>query len=538
MTLRLATVLITVAALLFPESSAFSWVGTRMRKKSGSGGTPCVAGSQTFTYTGSLQSLTVPAGCNHITVKAWGAGGGGAQQGGGYMVTANGGGAAFAKAYVPVTPGNSLKIVVGGGGMYGVASSCGGGAGGYGGGGNGAANSAICQFYGPAGGGGYSGVFDSSVSQANALVIAGGGGGGGSYDGVNGGGAGAVGTTAQSGSGGHPGAGGTPSSGGAGGTGGASAGGTGTALTGGNGAAGTYTGGGHGGGYGSGGGGGGYWGAGGGGEGNAGGGLGAGGGGGSSYVIPSGINLISTNPDLTTAASYGDPDWASGVGMGGQSDPTGVAGGNGRVLISWSPSPPFDLRFVANDQSTSSGTTRTFTAANFGAAQADRLIIAIVGWGLGGATDLQSATIGGVAATIAIQNDGSNVGQAIIYAAVPTGTSGDIALTWVGSVSRSSVAVYRLTGQQSNTPYATAGPAGGGDSSRAATFNIPTDGGSVIGSTSGLGNTIWGANAAEDVDTVAQAGQQWYSSSRATLYGTSQAIYSSNARVVTGASWR
>lgn len=533
----MAVAFIAMAALVFPEHEAESWVSTRMRRKSGAG-VPCVAGSQTFTYTGSLQSLTVPAGCTNVMIKAWGGGGAGAQQGGGsYFASANGGGAAFVRGYVPVTPGSSLKIVVGGGGNYGNGAVCGGGAGGYGGGGNGGAGSSVCQYYGPGGGGGYSGVFNSSVSQANALVIAGGGGGGGAYDAVSGGGATAVGFTAKNGAGSFPGAGASSSAGGAGGSGGASAGVSGSALAGGNGANGTYTGGGTGGGYGAGGGGGGYWGGGGGGQGTAGGGNGSGGGGGSSFVTPSGINLISTSADLTYPGSYSDPNWASGVGLGGQSDPVGATGGNGRVLISWSPSPPFDLRFVANDQSTTSGTTQTFSNESFGGAQTDRLIIAVVGWGLAGATDLQSATIGGIAATIAVQNDGSNVGQAIIYAAVPTGTSGNIALTWVGSVSRSSIAVYRLTGQQSNTPYATSGPAGGGDTSRAATLNIPTDGGTVIGSTSGIGVTTWGANAATDTNAVVQAGQQWYASARPTVYGTSQAVYSGTARVVTAASW-
>lgn len=37
--------------------------------------TTCVAGSQTFVYTGADQTLTVPAGCSMISVKMWGAAG-------------------------------------------------------------------------------------------------------------------------------------------------------------------------------------------------------------------------------------------------------------------------------------------------------------------------------------------------------------------------------------------------------------------------------------------------------------------------------
>ena len=75
-------------------------------------------------------AFVVPAGCDEITVKAWGAGGGGgganAANGG------RGGGGGFAQSTISVTGGESLTVEVGGGGAAGSAGNGQGGAGGGG----------------------------------------------------------------------------------------------------------------------------------------------------------------------------------------------------------------------------------------------------------------------------------------------------------------------------------------------------------------------------------------------------------------------
>jgi hypothetical protein len=146
-------------------------------------------------------------------------------------------------------------------------------------------------------GGGYSGVFTTSVSQANAVIMAGGGGGSGGNDGgtMGSGGAGG-GSTAQNGiaAGGYgdsPGDGGTQSAGGSGGT-GSNNGGNGTALQGGGGGARGGSG------AGGGGGGSGYYGGGGGAGQSAINTGGGGGGGGSGYLHPS----LITNGTTTTGS--------------------------------------------------------------------------------------------------------------------------------------------------------------------------------------------------------------------------------------------
>ncbi|HCH61951.1 MAG TPA: hypothetical protein DFR83_04040, partial [Deltaproteobacteria bacterium] len=117
-----------------------------------------------FTATGATQTWTGTQ--SKVYVKAWGGGGGTNTH------TAHGGGGGYAGALIDV-PSGGLLVVVGEGGT----ESCHSGGGtcptapAFGGGGLGDGSHGT--------GGGYSGVFDGSVSQATALLIAGGGGGGG-----------------------------------------------------------------------------------------------------------------------------------------------------------------------------------------------------------------------------------------------------------------------------------------------------------------------------------------------------------------------
>jgi hypothetical protein len=144
-------------------------------------GTPYMPVSGTyanFIYTGADQSWTVPSGVSSINVIVSGA------QGGGNTATNGKGG--IVKAVLTVTPGQTFIIVVGGQPTSKTAV--------YGFAGNGGTLSGTTGRDGYAGGG-LSGLFLSSVSFANAWVIAGGGGG---ANGLN--------SLSASGGGGHAGA--------------------------------------------------------------------------------------------------------------------------------------------------------------------------------------------------------------------------------------------------------------------------------------------------------------------------------------------
>lgn len=271
--------------------------------------------STTYTYTGSDQSFTAPAGLTSVVIKAWGAGGAGSRREG--WAGQNAGGAAgYATGTVTVTPGNSYTVVVGDGGDAADTSSN------YGGGGYGSS-------WGNGGGGGLSGFFDGSGqvfstatpqsgAHGRSLLIAGGGGGGGSNRGGNCAGGAGGGTNGQDGNspnGSWNGHGGTQNSGGAGGNSQ-----SGSALRGGDNT--TSHGAGGGGGY-------------------YGGGAGGyfepqdmgGGGGGSGYFSPSAVNSATlTGGDRTTVGNSGDSDRGSAGNAGGAG---GGNGNNGVVKLSY-----------------------------------------------------------------------------------------------------------------------------------------------------------------------------------------------------------
>ena len=125
-----------------------------------------------FIPTGADQTWAVPAGITSIFVKMWGAGGGGGNSGG-WVHGSRGGGGGHALGIIPVTAGETLYIVVG---VAGQTNYAGGQTARYGGGG-GMYNNTDNRYAGS--GGGYTGIFRTSITQANALMIAGGGGGGG-----------------------------------------------------------------------------------------------------------------------------------------------------------------------------------------------------------------------------------------------------------------------------------------------------------------------------------------------------------------------
>lgn len=283
-----------------------------------------------YNYTGAAQTYTVPAGVTSINVWLWGAGGAGGDRSGSGNAGAGGSGA-FVKGTLAVIPGQVLQIIVGGRGTYSTTNGT--HAGGFGGGGTAYQNAGS--------GGGYSGIFLTTVSFANARAISGGGAGGGDGRDRNFGGAGGA-TTGSNGAGLDAtrtgGFGGTLAAGGAAGAGaGTTAGTAGIQLQGGTGGnAGSNTSGGAGGG-------GGYYGGGGGYGSNQGGNSGtwsSGGGGGSSYT--GGLTGITNTAGTTNnAGGTNNPPGINEVyyngtaGAGGAGN--GSSGGHGLVVINATP---------------------------------------------------------------------------------------------------------------------------------------------------------------------------------------------------------
>ncbi len=126
--------------------------------------TVIASGSITFTYTGGVQTWTVPGGVTMITGECWGAEGGVTSG-----VSGTGGDGGYAKADIPVTPGETLNIYVGQMGPSLVSSSTGG----WNGGGGTQASSD------PTGCGGGASDIRRGTSLSARLLVGGGGGGAG-----------------------------------------------------------------------------------------------------------------------------------------------------------------------------------------------------------------------------------------------------------------------------------------------------------------------------------------------------------------------
>ena len=159
---------------------------------------------KTFSYTGKIQTFTVPNGVTNLQLTVRGAGGRSGIGSSG-VAAGTGGPGAQITGTVAVTPGTVLHLGVGQGGGTGGATGCGsqGGSGGhglsgYGGGSGGAASLCIAG----GGGGGGAASFVRIGSNAEALVTAAGGGGGGGGGGIVGYSGGSGGSAGKAGGGG------------------------------------------------------------------------------------------------------------------------------------------------------------------------------------------------------------------------------------------------------------------------------------------------------------------------------------------------
>ncbi len=123
--------------------------------------------STTFSYTGSVQTYTVPCGVTSLSVDVRGARGGY-----GYNSYSRGGYGGRVACSLAVTPGQVIYIYVGSSGNTGTSSTY--ATGGYNGG-------ATCNYYRGGGGGGASDIRIGGTALSNRVVVAGGGGGGGYY---------------------------------------------------------------------------------------------------------------------------------------------------------------------------------------------------------------------------------------------------------------------------------------------------------------------------------------------------------------------
>lgn len=107
--------------------------------------------------------------------------------------------------------------------------------------------------------------------------------------------------------------------------------------------------------------------------------------------------------------------------------------------------------WLASTFSMSGLTTYTFAAMSFGTASADRYLIAGFIGGVTTVRTVSSVTIGGVTATELYYVANGATAAAFYIAAVPTGTSGDVVITWSAGYDRCGVSLWSATGLGSTT---------------------------------------------------------------------------------------
>jgi hypothetical protein len=116
------------------------------------------------------------------------------------------------------------------------------------------------------------------------------------------------------------------------------------------------------------------------------------------------------------------------------------------------------VTYITHLEDTSNATTYTFSGADIGAEAADRIVVVGVGTETtGGTATVSSVTIGGDAASVAVENGGFNRTFAgLYYLEVPTGTTADIVVSFsTASEQRCVIGIWNINGASSATPYDT-----------------------------------------------------------------------------------
>lgn len=151
-------------------------------------------------------------------------------------------------------------------------------------------------------------------------------------------------------------------------------------------------------------------------------------------------------------------------------------------------------------------TTYTFTGA-FGTESTNRLIVVCIASSGNANTTVSSATIGGVAATLAVNTNNTSSGSSlccIAYAVVPTNTSQSISITLGSSKNYMSISYYSVTGVSNTTHLSAVSSNGSGTSLSVTTVNSQANG-VLIAATQAHDNpvsTTWTAGLTEDTDGV------------------------------------
>jgi len=187
---------------------------------------------------------------------------------------------------------------------------------------------------------------------------------------------------------------------------------------------------------------------------------------------------------------------------------------------------PF-VHFASSNGSTTAGTSFTFSSQGIGTADPNRLVVVCIGGGPGsGAFTVTGVTIGGNAAAhvsgASAYDSGGGLSD-IWYLAVPTGTTATIAVTFSQSLTRSSIAVYSVTGPgvAVSAGFNNAISLSGNSIAKAVT-GIPSGGGTIAAAYlhTATAGTITQTNLSNDTGSVVAGSSTMVSGNNTSLSGS------------------
>lgn len=167
----------------------------------------------------------------------------------------------------------------------------------------------------------------------------------------------------------------------------------------------------------------------------------------------------------------------------------------------------YSVKSIVFNQSASdltSLTTYNFSNIDFGEEHPDRLVvICVTGSDGGNGTQITSATIGGVAATIHVntaQGGATSAYIGIISALVPRGTTGAVSITFNTSKNRCYIGCYSLYNLDNLTPVGTSNPAWATSTNITVTSSAANTGFCIACSATRTASTYTNTGAIEDFD--------------------------------------
>jgi hypothetical protein len=167
--------------------------------------------------------------------------------------------------------------------------------------------------------------------------------------------------------------------------------------------------------------------------------------------------------------------------------------------------------FTANAANSTTSLAYSFSSLNFGTASADRHILVGIAGQAGSAAAVSAVTLGGVSASQVFSVSSSTVTVAFWMAAVPTGTSGTVAVTWAAQRARCAVIVWAITGLLSTAAVATGSEVNSGTG--ALNDNVDINAGGVcfaMAYDAGTGGRTWTwSGLAEVIDTTFASGRSY-----------------------------